>query len=99
MAPGSLPQAHSVVPLVQRFGLAAMAGCSPAAATKNNDAKTMLFVSPSVPANRLVRAPFCHSRQTKTLSLRFYDIERCHENSLEVANETGIVIQFGSAHR
>jgi hypothetical protein len=77
MAPGSLPHAQSFMPFAQSCaGPAANAGCRLAAATKKHDAKTILFICPSVPANRLVRAAFCDSRQTKTLSLRFYDIKR-----------------------
>jgi hypothetical protein len=36
---------------------AANAGCALIAATMNNDAKTIFFISPSDPANRLARAP------------------------------------------
>jgi hypothetical protein len=101
MAPGRLPHAHSFVPFVQSCaaGPAANAGCMLAAATMNNDAKTIFFIRPSVPANRLVRAAFCHTPQTKTLTLRFYDTRRGHGNTPEVANETGIVIQSSSGYR
>jgi hypothetical protein len=101
MAPGRLPHAHSFVPFVQSCGAgpAANAGCMLAAATMNNDAKTIFFIRPSVPANRLVRAAFCHTPQTKTLTLRFYDTRRGHGNTPEVANETGIVIQSSSGYR
>src|ERR1700680_3700864 len=75
MAPGRLPHAQSFVPFAQSCGAgpAANAGCVLTAATMNNDARTIFFTCPSVPANRLGRAAFCDTPQTKTLSLSFYD--------------------------
>jgi hypothetical protein len=70
-----LPHAHNFKPLAQRCAAlpAANAGCALIAATANNDAKITFFISPSDPADRLARAPFFDIRQTKTLSVRFYD--------------------------
>jgi len=59
-APGSLPHAQIFVPLPQSAfsASAAKAGCTLAAATMNNDAKTSLLISPSDPSKPLIRAAF-----------------------------------------
>jgi len=59
-APGSLPHAQIFVPLPQSAfsPSAAKAGCTLAAATMNNDAKTSLLISPSDPSKPLIRAAF-----------------------------------------
>src|ERR1700674_3717786 len=77
MAPGRLPHAQSFVPFAQSCGAgpAANAGCMLTAATMNNDARTIFFTCPSVPANRLVRAAFCGVSQKAARTKRFAGTE------------------------
>jgi hypothetical protein len=97
MAAGSLPHAHTLAPLAQSCGaaaLAARAGCMAAAATTNSDANTNFFIRPSDIANRCAGCLF-ESGQTKALSLMIYDNPAQAGNiAPEVANESGIVIQL-----